>query len=339
MKKTLSVFGVLLAGILIWSIGSDSKSNYRKLDNSDFLYATVIMNSKNPEKLFLFYQNTFGAILLENVTDWNLTENKEVYTLRTSGYAEEGPSLTIFKSKQTKPDVSFANDLGYAHICFESDNVPGLIKRIRSNGGKIISTFDDLEKVPAVYAADPDGNIFEVHLPFPTPVTPKTIYRTLNSLIRTNLKLSPPENDSIRFLHVNINSKDWVKTIEFYNQVLNTQTTGFERDYSGDFIKNLTGVNGAIVKGKHVVLPGYSDGGPTFEVFTYNESSSKKIPNQFDLGRVATGFYVQNLNNALEMFTKAGGSILNQKNNEWALLKDLDGNLIVYVERKTIKRD
>lgn len=333
MKKFLIIICFCLVSLFIWSVVSDSQEHYRKLENSDFTYATVIINSNNPEPLSLFYQNTFGAIPLEMDSDWNYIESKSVYTLRTPGYHGEGPKLTILKTTKPKSEVSEANDLGYAHICFESDDIPGLIKKIQNNGGKIISHFDDLEKVPAVYAKDPDGNVLEIHLPFPTPLTPKTIYRTLNSLIRINFKLSPAEIDSIRFLHVNINSKDWSQTVKFYNKVFETETIGFERDYKGDFIQNLTGIQGAEVKGKHVILPGYSDGGPTFEVFTYHRLSEKKNPNQFDVGRVATGFYVQDFNQALDIFIKAGGSVLNQKNQNFSLLKDLDGNLVIYREK------
>lgn len=276
MRKLFSAICILITAILLWWVITASQSDYRKIEGIDFSYATVILNSPNPERLSKFYQSVFRTQKSEDASDWSLDgSGKSVVSLRTPGYQGHGPLLTILKGGKSNVKSPLPNDLGYAHICFESDDIPGLIKQIAKNGGKILSSFKDMEKVPAVYATDPDGNVFEVHIPFPTPLTPRTIYRSLNSLVRTYFELSPPEIDRIRFLHVNINSTDWIKTVNFYIKVLETSTTGFERDYKGEFIENLTGINGAAIRGRHVVLPGYSDGGPTFEVFTYNKASSK----------------------------------------------------------------
>ncbi|BDA79527.1 hypothetical protein LPTSP3_g24570 [Leptospira kobayashii] len=335
MKKFSIIIIILVAIVSVWWGITASQSDYHAIENSDFSYATVIINSPDPERLSDFYRNVFGAEKIKSGYEWNLVgSEKDFISLKTPGYREGGPLITIGKIDKSDAKPPLANDLGYAHICFESDNIPGLIKQILKNGGKILSTFEDLEKVPAAYATDPDGNVFEIHLPFPTPLTPKTIYRSLNSLIRTNFKLSPPETDMIRFLHVNINSADWSKTVVFYTKILSTSATGFERDYKGDFIERLTGVSGAKVRGRHVTLPGYSEGGPTFEVFTYNQFSSKGPLNKSEKGRVATGFLVRDLNAAVNKVVQEGGILISQNGNQTALLKDIDGNLLVFAEKK-----
>ncbi|PJZ59234.1 VOC family protein [Leptospira barantonii] len=333
MKKTFSIIGVLFVSLFMWWFFSASKSDYRTLKNSDFFFETVIFNSPNPERLSGFYQNVFNAKKTNSDPVWNPQgSNDSTITLRTPDYRDQGPLLTILKNLKPNQKIHVANDLGYAHICFETDDVPGLIQKITEHGGKIVSNFEDLKKVPAVYATDPDGNVFEVHLPFPSPITPRTIYRTLNSLIRTNFKLSPPATDRIRFLHVNINSKDWSKTVSYYKNAFGTATTGFERDYKGEFIERLTGVMGAEVKGRHLELPGYSEGGPTFEVFTYNRFSSENTSGLSDQGRIATGFRVLNLKKAIETLVRDGGILLSEVENRSATIQDGDGNLILLAQ-------
>lgn len=339
MKKLLIAICILITGISFWWAITSSQSDYHKIDNIDFSYATLILNSPNPERLSEFYRNALGAQRSKEEPVWSLDGSiKSVISLRTAGYDEQGPLLTILKSDKSNIESPLPNDLGYAHICFESDDIPGLIEQILKNGGKILSSFKDLEKVPAAYATDPDGNVFEIHLPFPTPVTPRTIYRSLNSLVRISFKLAPAKVDAIRFLHVNINSTDWIKTMNFYTKALGTSATGFERNYRGEFIENLTGINRAVVRGRHVELPGYSEGGPTFEIFTYNKSSSKKPRTMTEMGFVATGFQVQNLDTAIKKIISEGGTLVSRRGSQSAILKDIDGNILILAPKNKFLR-
>ncbi|MEI1280427.1 VOC family protein [Leptospira venezuelensis] len=332
-KKSLFILGILVLFLSIWYSVTASQSEYHKTENVDFVFETIIINSPDPERLSDFYQNVFRATKVGSDPKWDLeNSDRSSITLKTPDYKDQGPLLTIFKGQKENSKLPSANDIGYAHICFEADNIPGLIKQIVKNGGKIISNFEDLEKVPAIYGTDPDGNVFEIHLPFPTPFTPLTFYRSLNSFLRIRFKLSPPETDRIRFLHVNINSKDWNKTLNFYNKILNSSATGFERDYKGEFIENLTGIKGAEVKGRHIALPGYSAGGPTFEIFTYNQFSPRGPLSKSDTGKVATGFRVLNLKAALDKVIQEGGTLISEKQNESAILRDIDGNLFLLAQ-------
>ncbi|TGM13000.1 VOC family protein [Leptospira selangorensis] len=333
MKKFLIVLFSILFFIIIWWILTPSPHEYKRIPNSDFSFETVIFRSPDPKRLADFYKNVFKA--KETESDWALGDPlSSVISLRTPDYQEEGPIFTILKSEKSNHGISAANDLGYAHICFETDNVPGLIQTIQKNGGHIDSRFEDLQKVPAIYGRDPDGNIFEVHIPFPTPLSPSNIFRSLNSLIRTRFKLDPPEIDKIRFLHVNINSRDWAKTLSFYGKVFSANVTGFERDYKGDFIENLTGLKGIEVKGRHLPLPGYEEGGPTFETFTYNHLSERGPLDKSDIGRIAVGLRVFDLRSSVNKILQEGGTLLDEKDNT-AILKDLEGNLLVVSSKKS----
>ncbi|MGJ4748362.1 VOC family protein [Leptospira sp. SA-E8] len=336
MKKYLIALLSLFLLITLWWFLTPSPHEYKTIPNSDFSFETVIFRSPDPKRLSNFYTNVFQAKEAEKEPNWALGEPlSSVITLRTPGYQGKGPIFTILKTEKTDLETSAAaaNDLGYAHICFETDNVPGLIQTIQKNGGRIDSRFEDLQKVPAIYGRDPDGNIFEIHIPFPTPLSPSTIFRSLNSLIRTYFKLDPPAVDKIRFLHVNINSKDWSKALSFYSNVLETNATGFERDYKGDFIENLTGIKGIEIKGRHLPLPGYDEGGPTFEIFTYNRFSKRGPLDKSDTGKIAVGFRVFDLRSSVNKILQEGGILLEEKGNT-AILKDPEGNLLLISSKK-----
>ncbi|WP_108928273.1 VOC family protein [Leptospira johnsonii] len=333
MKKLLIVLLSVPFLITFWWILTPSPHEYKRIPNSDFSFETVIFRSPDPKRLSHFYKNAFQAMETTSAFSWTLGgPPSSAITLRTPEYQNEGPLFTILKAKKPNLGISAANDLGYAHICFETDNVPGLIQTIQKNGGRIDSSFKDLQKVPAIYGRDPDGNIIEIHIPFPTPLNPSTIFRSLNSFIRTYFKLNPPKMDKIRFLHMNINAKDWSKTLSFYSKIFETSSTGFERDYKGDFIENLTGIQGIEIKGRHLPLPGYDDGGPTFEIFTYNRFSERGPLDSSDTGRIAVGFSVLDLRSSVNKILKKGGILLEEHANT-AILKDPEGNLLLVSQR------
>lgn len=335
MKKFLIALFSIFFLITFWWILTPSPHKYKRIPNSDFSFETVIFRSQDPKRLSDFYKNVFKVKETETESNWTLGDPlSSIITLRTPDYQDEGPIFTILKAEKSKQGTSSANDLGYAHICFETDNVPGLIQTIQKNGGRIDSAFKDLQKVPAIYGRDPDGNIFEIHIPFPTPLSPSTIFRSLNSFVRTYFKLDPPSVDKIRFLHVNINSTDWAKALSFYSKVLETNAIGFERDYKGDFIENLTGIKGIEIKGRHLPLPGYDEGGPTFEIFTYNNFSKKDPLDKYDTGRIAVGFRVLDLRSSVKKIIREGGILLEEK-DDTAILKDPEGNLILVSPKKS----
>lgn len=334
LKKFLLLLGLLILGCLTWLLATYNASDYRAVDNTPVRYANISIVSDQPQRLTEFYRTVFGAELLAANSNWRISEEHQVHSvLRTPGYHGNGPLLTIQRHTiGSKDGVLAPNHVGFAHICFEADDVPALIESIHAAGGSIASAFEDLSKQPAFYAKDPDGNIVEVHLPFPTPLTPRTLGRTVNSLVRTVSPLPSPPKNHIRFLHSNINVADWSSTQAFYQNALGAQPTGFERNYEGGYIEQLTGIHGVAIKGQHSAVPGYSDGGPTLEIFTYSPMPQAPAKTIESSGYLAIGFETDDINNTAQRLTQYGAT-LKQRGDNYLLAQSPNGNFIQIRQR------
>lgn len=110
-----------------------------------------------------------------------------------------------------------------------------------------------------------------------------------------------------RFAHVNLIARDWEKLARFYERVLGCERLHPERDLSGQWLEESTGVPGVHIRGAHLRLPGYGEGGPTLEVFQYDVESLSSRPavNRPGLGHLA--FAVQDVRAALDAVLAAGG--------------------------------
>lgn len=73
-----------------------------------------------------------------------------------------------------------------------------------------------------------------------------------------------------RYVHTNLIAEDWRRLADFYSQVFGCAPVPPERDYSGAALDAGTGIAMARLSGVHLRLPGYEDGGPTLEIYTYN---------------------------------------------------------------------
>lgn len=331
------VLAAMSLALLIWAALTREHSDHRMLENtmgtSDLAFVNVYVNSPDIKRLGKFYKEVFGVQALGSAETSALTgAAASVHSM--PGYAGPGPYLTLMKadSRSARGPLRVF-DRGYAHLCFESDDVNRITRLIEANGGTLLSTFSDIPAAAAIYARDPDGNAVEVHIPLPEPLTPWTLVRTMNSLARTYFKWTPAEDSRIRFLHVNINSTDWKRTVKFYQESIGAVPTGIERNYDGDFIVSLTGVANAEVHGRHVALPGYSPGGPTFEIFTYNKPSTQGPLTLSDIGVVATGFVARDLKLSVARIVAAGGAVDRQFSEDMTVVRDKDGNQIVMRQR------
>lgn len=318
-KARTAALMVLLVGV--WWLVTASWSEYHALQDSSVRFSAVYIASPDPQALAQFYQAVFQA---------EVVEAGYLASLKTQGYGERGPLLHFLQaSVENNSGPLRVYESGYAHLCVEAEHVPAVVRRVRAAGGTVLSTFDDPERVPGIYVMDPDGNVIEIHVPFPTPLTPSTLWRTGTALLSSMLDRGESENDVIRFLHVNINTPDWQKLVAFYEQALGAASTGFKRDYHGSFIERMTGVDGAVVRGRHVALPGYSVGGPTAEIFTYNRPSDPGRPGLADTGRVAVEFTVQDVQAMMRSIVAAGGHRVEKPDIALPVATDVDGNLIV----------
>ena len=110
-----------------------------------------------------------------------------------------------------------------------------------------------------------------------------------------------------RFAHVNLIARDWRRLAEFYQHVFSCEPVPPERDLSGEWLDQATGVPNAHIRGMHLRLPGYGHTGPTLEVFQYDDELEHPAPaiNRPGLGH--TAFVMQDVQAAREAVLAAGG--------------------------------
>lgn len=114
-----------------------------------------------------------------------------------------------------------------------------------------------------------------------------------------------------RFVHTNIVAQDWRKLVAFYVEVFGGEIVPPERNLSGKWLDDLTGIDGARIQGAHVALPGYGKDGPTLEIFSYSpELERAGVPgiNRQGLGHIA--FLVDDVEATVEKVRSAGGGVL-----------------------------
>jgi len=84
-----------------------------------------------------------------------------------------------------------------------------------------------------------------------------------------------------------------------------------------------------------MALPGYSIGGPTLEIFQYQQKPSQHPLQQEDIGFISTGFESRDVASLIVKFSQAGGSILSVgADYRPALLTDADENIIQIMAAK-----
>jgi catechol 2,3-dioxygenase-like lactoylglutathione lyase family enzyme len=110
-----------------------------------------------------------------------------------------------------------------------------------------------------------------------------------------------------KFVHVNIIARDWRKLARFYEQVLGCVPIPPERDLAGPWLEAATGVSDAHIQGIHLRLPGYGEGGPTLEIFQYNDQVERQgtAINRPGIGHLA--FAVDDVAAARQAVLEAGG--------------------------------
>jgi predicted enzyme related to lactoylglutathione lyase len=109
---------------------------------------------------------------------------------------------------------------------------------------------------------------------------------------------------SIRYVHTNIIAKDWRALAAFYAGVFGCTPVPPERDLSGGWVDDLTGLAGARITGTHMTLPG-SDA--TLEIFSYEPAGLDgwRPVNRPGYGHIA--FHVDDVEGVLSSVTAHGG--------------------------------
>lgn len=114
----------------------------------------------------------------------------------------------------------------------------------------------------------------------------------------------------IKYVHTNIVANDSEKLIAFYKNIFGCRSIGQKRDLKGEWVDRITGLEGAHITGEHLALPGYSDDGPTLEIFSYDrmQPHSGAVINRCGLAHIA--FTVVDVAETLHRVLEAGGGQL-----------------------------
>lgn len=141
----------------------------------------------------------------------------------------------------------------------------------------------------------------------------------------------------MKYVHTNIITDDWKRLAQFYIQAFACKMTLPQRNLSGAWLAKGTGVEQAEIKGAHLRLPGWSNQGPTLEIFQYTNNKEQQYPlaNRKGLGHLA--FEVADVDAALEKALAFGGQRYGEVANHiidavgtltFVYLRDPDGNII-----------
>jgi len=116
-----------------------------------------------------------------------------------------------------------------------------------------------------------------------------------------------------KYVHTNIVAKDWRKLAQFYQDVFGYTPVLPERDLSGQWIDDCTGVPDVHIQGIHLRLPGCGDNGPTLELFQYNRTKPQTEPAINRPGLAHIAFAVDDVAAAENAVLAAGGRRYGQR--------------------------
>lgn len=118
----------------------------------------------------------------------------------------------------------------------------------------------------------------------------------------------------VSYAHTNLVAKDWVKMAQFYIDVFQCKLKLPERDLSGTWLDDVTALQGAHIKGAHLILPGYgNDGtGPTLELFQYTELEPNESKHANSEGFSHIAFAVDNVDECAALIIKHGGGLMGE---------------------------
>lgn len=110
-----------------------------------------------------------------------------------------------------------------------------------------------------------------------------------------------------RYAHTNLIARDWLRLVEFYQQVFGCIPVIAGRTLSGGWLDDLSGVPEAEIHVVHLRLPGHGEAGPTLEIIQYNRplEAQPAAPNRPGFGHIA--FAVEDVAAAHAAVVAAGG--------------------------------
>jgi predicted enzyme related to lactoylglutathione lyase len=142
---------------------------------------------------------------------------------------------------------------------------------------------------------------------------------------------------AIRYAHTNIICADWRKVAAFYEKVFECTFVPPERDQSGQWLADGTGVKDAHLAGVHLRLPGHGKDGPTLEIYSYQRMEEDFAPAANRKGLRHLAFAVDDVLSIVQKVQAAGGGILGEVVTReipgagritFAYVNDPEGNII-----------
>ena len=115
---------------------------------------------------------------------------------------------------------------------------------------------------------------------------------------------------AVRYVHTNLIAKNWRRLAQFYRDVFGCLPIPPERDLSGEWLDNATGVKGAHITGQHLRLPGYGDNGPTLEIFQYDAYTENPAIAPNSTGFTHIAFAVEDVSATAQAVLDHGGSCI-----------------------------
>lgn len=140
-----------------------------------------------------------------------------------------------------------------------------------------------------------------------------------------------------RFGHVNVTARDWRRLASFYTEVFGCELVPPERDIRSADLDAATGLHDAHLTGAHLRLPGLGDGGPTIEIFEYDELEAHPGARVDRPGWGHIAFQVPDVPEALQAVVAAGGASFGEvvtmqtrdgRQVTWVYATDPEGNII-----------
>lgn len=128
-------------------------------------------------------------------------------------------------------------------------------------------------------------------------------------------------------MHTNLIAQDWRKLAAFYQEVFGCEPVPPERDYVGENLDAAAALRGARLRGMHLRLPGYGEGGPTIEVFQYDEQVERETAAINRPGFAHIAFAVDDVEEATKEFLAAGGS----RYGELTVFETSDGRSVTMI--------
>lgn len=116
----------------------------------------------------------------------------------------------------------------------------------------------------------------------------------------------------MKYIHTNIVAKDWKTLSEFYIDVFGCVFKPPQRNYTGDWLDQATGLKNAELEGVHLLLPGHGEDGPTLEIFNYSEIVKRDPILANHTGFTHIAFEIDDVRKTLEKALEKGATKLGE---------------------------